>query len=517
MIKKSLLCFCFTALISPISVSALEISVPWVGPLQQKSANGLPALERPVHYPGARVLVSSQKLQQLSGMGTATQPGTLLSARLLAALSGAGNAVLPDGSSLGDYLSGWAQADIPDVTLYKVVYKSKNPAGGVTRLSGLVVIPDSVLSGADPSGILVYDHATTTQRNNAPSERPQEAYAMITAFAHPSIVIAMPDYLGYGVNKANHPYSMGELNAPSGRDMILATRELMKRLGRSVGSNLLITGYSEGGGNALWLTRYLESLNDGSLTPTLSSPMSGPYDLSGATALSFVGAQPPLTYQENFQSKPTLLSFAGVSTAKIIRQPLESLLLDPLAQQAKGNFTSDLSEGTLGVRLLTTSINDLGYVNYGTLTPNPENLLQPSLVTAIKTHDLQNPAMALWSENDNVNWTPASKVLLLGIVEDELVPYAASSYVLPLAWKPLNAAQAPYSSGNAQNVVAAMRKKGLGSDRVAWTGFLGATKSLTNPVVMSHADGILPCSILAYISFFNGKTKIPMLNDPPLQ
>lgn len=498
-------------------VHAANDPQPWMAAYQDRVSTASVASSaqgKKVRYTGTKTLLTSQLVQQLTGSGSLTSPGTILSARILAQFSGIGSATLPDGSNLSDIMESWGTSPIPDVSLYRITYRSKNPRGRPTKLSGLVAVPEG--AGSDPEGILVYMHATTAQRDNAPGERSEETYGAITAFANPTVILAMPDYLGYGVNKANHPYALGKLNAPAGRGIILATREFMKKLKRGVGQKIYVTGYSEGGMNALWLTRYLEETNDPTLQPTRSAPMSGPYDLSGAMAQSFIGPQPLITYQENFTSKPMLLSFAGVSTAKLTRQPLTNLLQQPLAAQSKGLFPGKLADETLGVRILTTAINDLGYLDPAQgLSPQPQNLLQPGLITAIGDHDLNNPAVKLWSQNDVVDWTPNSPVLLLGILQDELVPFAASSYPLPPAWSTLKPAPAPYAAGNAQNVIAVMRQKGIGSDRVGWTAFNGAVNSFTTPVSMSHSAGFLPCSIVAQAYFFSPGTDIPQLDDPP--
>lgn len=515
----SALVFATTLLITETSI-AESPQQDWLKVYQEQARVSASSASTPlgqkVSYKGTQSLLSSQLVQQLSGMGSETSPGTIYSSRLLASLSGINSSLLPDGTELTPYLGGWLQSYIPDVSLYAITYRSKGVNGAPTKLSGLVVVPETGALGEDPEAVLVYMHATTTQYNNAPSERSQEAYAVITAFANPGAVLAMPDYLGYGVNKGNHPYAMGQLNAPAGRSMIIATRELMKKLKRKVGNKIFITGYSEGGGNGLWLTRYLEEKGEPDLMPTRSAPMSGPYDMSGATADSFIGPQPPLTYQENFSSKPTLLSFAGVSTAKITKQPLDSLLQKPLAQQARGQFPGKLSDTNLGVRLLTTAINELPYVNYATYSPNPQSLLQPELVTAIQQHDLSNPAIRLWSKNDNLLWTPQAPVMLFGILQDELVPFAGSSYPVPAPWKALSppSISAPYAEGNSENLIAAMRAQGLGADRIGWTAFNGAVQSLTSPVILNHADGMLPCSILAQSYLFSPTTPIPQLEDP---
>jgi hypothetical protein len=205
-----------------------------------------------------------------------------------------------------------------------------------------------------------------------------------------------------------------------------------------------------------------------------------------------------------------------VSTAQLTKQPLTTLLKQPLADQAKGLFPGPIADETVGVRILTTCIDQLNYFDLSSsFSPNPENLLQPSLVEAIKQHDVTNPAIKLWSANDDVDWMPKAPVLLLGVVQDELVPYAASSYPLPPAYLNLNGLPAPYSGGNAENVISAMREKGIGPDKVSWVGFNGVVKGGVGGagvVTMDHAEGFLPSVMLA-ASFFEGT---PLKDFPPL-
>ncbi|MCX7004969.1 MAG: hypothetical protein NTV22_17070, partial [bacterium] len=239
--------------------------------------------------------------------------------------------------------------------------------------------------------------------------------------------------------KGVHPYCLGSYNAPAGRSVIIAARELMAKLNRTVGTNIYITGYSEGGANALWLTRYLEENNQPTLLPTRSAPMAGPYELSRATALSFISPQPPVADQENATYKPILITFAASATAALLRNPLATLIQKPLADQAEGLFPGPLADETLGVRLLATAVNDLAYVSLSNSTPvvNPKNLLDDAMVRVIEQHDTNDPGLALWAANDVVDWTPRAPVLLVGVLQDSLVPFAASSYPLPTPWTAL--------------------------------------------------------------------------------
>lgn len=467
-------------------------------------------------YPKAKVLLCSQLVQTLSA-------DTIKSARLLANLSVSsfsGNEVLlPDGSSLLDeYRFGDPSSA---AALYTITYRSTTIKGKPTKLSGLVVMPYTTQGSDASDGIVVYMHGTTAQRSNAPSDRSEETYGAITAFAGEKWAVAMPDYLGYGVNKQPHPYALGKLNAPSGIGIIKATRELSTYLHADLGKAIYVTGYSEGGGNSFWLGRALGELagTDSSLQPTGIAPMSGPYDLSGATAKSFVVAQ-PANEAENITVKPSLLAFAGVAAAQVTKQPLTSLLQEALADQTVGLFPGPYADDDVGIRLLTTAVNDLDYLQGGLpkIVPHPENLLQQSLVEAILTQDMTNPAMNLWAQNDNVVWTPAAPTYMLGVIQDPLVPFAAATYPLPQAYIAIKGQPAPFAQGNTQNVLQSMRSRGLGNDKVAWLGFNGVVKNSfgLNETTMTHSAGFVPCSMLA-AKFFKGEKALkdmPQLADP---
>jgi hypothetical protein len=503
---------------------AADVAGPWMGVYQAaQTASNLetpePAVAPAITFAKAStktsvsaatpVLLTFQKVQSLSRM-------TIWLARM-AARSTLGTVILPDGKSIEPYAKALPERG---AILYRVTYRSVDAKGAPTVLSGLVALPaeDGAPTDAD-YGLVVYMHSTTAQRSNAASDRSVEAYGAITAFGGEGWVLAMPDYLGYGANNQPHPYALGKLNAQSGISMILAARELMKYLGRSMGSQINITGYSEGGGNALWLGRALQEryAADPLMKPTRIAPMSGPYDLSRATANSFIAAQPSLSVSlENFSVKPTLLAFAGVAVADVTGQPLWSLLQTPLADQADGIFPGPYADDDVGARILTVALNDLSYV---TLTgiPHPENMLQPQLINAIASHDTSNPAMKLWAQNDNVSWTPTAPVYLLGVIQDALVPFAASTYVLPAAYVREGGLKAPYSQGNAQSVIKAMRARKIDSSKVGWLGFDGLVQIPGGKptTTMSHSAGFEPCVEMA-AAFFRGKTlsELPRLADP---
>ena len=411
---------------------------------------------------------------------------------------------LPDGSTLAGLPAPTQGAD-----LYRVVYRSLNAAGRPTQVSALVAVPASDAAG----GLVVYMHATTAERRNPPSANGSlEAQGALTLFAGGNRVLAMPDYLGYGVNRDTHPFALGRLNAPAGRDLILATRELLTRLGRTAGPALYVTGYSEGGGNALWLGRFLEETGDPTLRPTLITAMSGPYDITGATAHSFLEPQP--AYVDNLIDKPFFIGFAAVGAAGVTGRPLATMLRPEFARETTAALADPDSDAAVEAQLLGAAILDMDYLRLPDLAPQPRRLMQPAFLDALTTGDRSDPTIRLWADNDNLDWTPKAPIYVLGVIQDAVVPFASRGYPLPAGY---GTVPPPYGAGNAENLVRRMRARGLDRRQVAWLGFDGAVAGLPGMPLqtMDHDLGFVYCGVLAARSFnARGLAGLPMLPDP---
>ena len=279
----------------------------------------------------------------------------------------------------------------------------------------------------------------------------------------------------------------------------------------------------------MWLGRALdEQFNclgcpEPDMIPTRVAPMSGPYDMSGATAMSFVEEQ-PVAEAENITVKPLLLAYAGISTAQYTkpRIPANDLLQDELASQAKGLFPGIYSDNDVGARMLSTAIDQFGYLGEGediSFVPKPDKLLQSSLVQAITSQDYSNPAMKVWQQNNAVDWSPNVPIYMLGVIQDPLVPFASNSFTLPEFYKnSLKGLQAPYRGGNAENVMRAMRMKGYDLSQVSWLGFNGRIQGKFLPdTTMTHSSAFVPCTMLAFHFFKEDKgtlDQLPRLDDP---
>lgn len=416
---------------------------------------------------------------------------------------------LPNGQTLGTYTP-----PNQGVDLYRVNYLSTDLKGQPTELSGLVVFPQGGMDG----GLIVYDHATQiSQTGGAPSFPSGEACIVITAMGGKGRVIAMPDYLGFGISSDAHPYPLGIQNAPASIDLITATRELAAALypGKPIGSPLYITGYSEGGGNALMLGRLLEQKKLPNLKPSLLAPMSGNYDMTGAMAQSLIVTQPG-QQATTLVSKPLLALFAAQGAWDVTGSDPNSLVQPSFASYGLANslplpWNGQAEQAAYITGLMITSYN-LGYLKGG--ASNPSVLLQPQLVSAIQTRDLSNPVIALWAQNDDTVWNPETPIYATGILQDQIVPFAGSSYPPPPNYTGGNAF---FAQGNTENLILSMRSRGYKSSAVSWCGLDAENfiNSSGKKAMLNHLNGLVPVSILAARAIEQGTlTGLPVLPDP---
>lgn len=410
--------------------------------------------------------------------------------------------------------------------LFHVTYRSKTSSGQDAVLSGLVVLPH----GSIANGIVVYDHATQPARNTgAPSHPSHEACSVITALAGKERMLVMPDYLGYGVNHDAHPYPLGIQNAPAGVDLIVAAHELaIARATQPVGPALAITGYSEGGGNALWLARWISEKKPdlGGSQLSLIAPMSGNYDMTGAMAHSLLVEQPSVSIlDENsiltFASKPLLTAFASQGAADNSTTALKDMLLDPFLTFAE-NHALPIPSLDL-TAYLAKSYSAFTQTGYTTTNRNPANLMTPKFVQALEITDTGVSAVALWKANDNIDWIPRSQsgqpipTYITGILQDQIVPFAANTLSVPAGY----VGGSPYfSAGNSQNLVSYVQRQGTAPSVFAWCGIDArqvekVSGNTTKKVTINHLNGLTPVMALAAKAIEQGNVlNVPTLPNP---
>lgn len=354
------------------------------------------------------------------------------------------------------------------VELYKITYTSIDVNKKKVNLTGLVAWP----VGGAPKGLVVYCHGTTVDRDRSPSKfkgkgEAPETIEAITGFASGGYAVILPDYLGLGDHNAAHPYPLSAVNARSGMDMTSAARAFSRQKNYRIGRDLFITGYSEGGGVAMALTRSLQSYMNEEYQVTRSAPASGPYDLSGATRkfmLEETGEQ------TGFVLRLYLMSYATNYLNKQKGIKLNTFYKTALANALSVNYRlSPSDEGVIkNIGITTTLMRSQNRL---------ENVLQPGFLRAMRRNDKSNPFVRMLQENDVHNWSPSSPMLMIYVDKDFVV-----------------------SPENTRVAIDAMRQNGVPASRV---------KTAMIPASFNHLTGIAPAISKARAFFDGGFGSVP--------
>lgn len=362
------------------------------------------------------------------------------------------------------------------VELHKVTYTSVDVNNKRVNLTGLVAVP----VGGAPKGLVVYCHGTTVDRGRSPSkykgkgEAPETVEA-IAAFAGGGYAVVLPDYLGLGDHKGAHPYPFAKINAASGRDIISAARSFAKQKNYTIGRELFITGYSEGGAVAMALTQLLQSyvvpIVQTPVNPdyqvTKSAPLSGPYDLSGVTR-NFILTE--TNEQVGFVLRLYLMSYVTTFMNKEKGIKLNTFYKPALANALGLNYRLNPTDDGL--------IKNIGITTMLMRADNRlSNVLQPAFYKQIKEGNSSNIVVRMFKENDVYNWSPRVPMLMVYVDKDFVV-----------------------SPENTTKTYETMRRRGVST---------AALKTIMLPDTLNHITGIAPALSKTRAFFDGGFAAVP--------
>ncbi|CAN5463591.1 hypothetical protein BH18ACI1_BH18ACI1_01000 [soil metagenome] len=298
------------------------------------------------------------------------------------------------------------------VDLYKVSYRSKNEKDISVILTSLVALP----KGEAPKGLVIFNHGTFADRNLSPSRFTGQANTSETelatlAFASGGYAVAMPDYLGLGDDKGFHPYPVSAVNSLSAIDLIAPARTVAARQGVALGSQLFITGYSEGGAVAMWTVRELEKKSGTEYEIAAAAPMSGSYDLSGTTREWLLAAP---TNQEEFVIRLYLISYMAYYFHKNKGAKLTDYLKPSMALTVSQAYKTNRSDESIIKRLALAAV-------LMRAKNSIDNVITPRFKKAIQTIDTSDPIVRELKNNDVYDWTPRPKMPLINLEEDKVV------------------------------------------------------------------------------------------------
>ena len=246
------------------------------------------------------------------------------------------------------------------MSLHRIIYSTRNVQDNDTTIaSGLLVVPDSI---SCPLPIAVYDHGTTTERNDVPSRQSYESVIAIL-LAELGYYAVLPDYLGLGDSPGRHPYIHAHSEATATIDMIKVCQTLASSLNVELNGQLFLTGYSQGG-HACMATHREIQLHHPELTVTGSSPNSGPYNLSGVQA-RIIASNAPYSDPSylpyiifGYQDAYPALAAAYPNDSNIFKHPYDTILRPLFDGRRSTNYIDARMPNTAGALINPIAFND---------------------------------------------------------------------------------------------------------------------------------------------------------------
>lgn len=312
----------------------------------------------------------------------------------------------------------------------KITYNTTGQNGEAVVASGLLVIPTAtqayqsyrIAQGEQPFSVsmLCDNHGTIFSNSEAPSNvevrngLPDYKLAVLmTGYA--GFAGIYPDYIGFGdANGTVHPYIMKKASATSDLDMIKASMKYMQDNNIVLNYQLYITGYSEGGYNAMALAQKVEESFSDRVNLMGVAPMAGPYNVEALANIE-LNASRTMAY-------PAFLADIAYSYATYYDDlNISDITLRPKAVLAAA---FDGTHDTVPIHVMLGLAN--GTTDYGFYTHKTNELFKDSFITEYQA--TPNSAVhTRFIENNIDNWTPKSKMNLIQCVDDDIIPFSESN------------------------------------------------------------------------------------------
>ena len=307
---------------------------------------------------------------------------------------------------------------------FPVAYWSQTPKGDSLMVSGRVYLPKQRYL----NGIVLACHYTISSDAEAPSN----TFSMESMFTTKGYAVIMPDYVGYGLsNEELHPYLHWRNAAQTAVDLLNGMPDLLDYYGYSYSTDVVVTGYSQGGAVALGVARMIEEENALESDTTMQKQWTvrklyagaGPYDPAATyeycVAIDTMGIPAAI---------PMIVM--GLSDAYDLGFELEDFFHEPLLS----NY-----DEWIGSKLYTVQqINDLmGTTCMSKLMTaqalDMNDYLAEMLYEALEWnsnvgYDLQSPAYFLHSVEDEIVPIINSETLVAEMPNDSQITYDFAEY-----------------------------------------------------------------------------------------
>ncbi|HUM45558.1 MAG TPA: T9SS type A sorting domain-containing protein, partial [Chitinophagales bacterium] len=288
------------------------------------------------------------------------------------------------------------------VKAYKVLYNTLDADSMPILASGAFFAPIAPNCHAP---LASYQHGTILLKEDVPSRLAGSEVIIGLSMAADGAVLCMPDYIGLGDSPGLHPYVHAETEARAVADLLVVSLSICDELNITLNGQLFLIGYSQGGHATMAAHQMIQEHYSSYFTVTASTPMSGPYDLSGvqASVISQGGEYPNPGYLPYL-----LLSYNSVyhmynSVSDFLVSPYDTLL-------------PPLFDG----------LHTMGDVN-AVMPDVPNDIIVPAVLDSFNS----NPDYKLHGFlklNDTYNWKPEAPMRMYFCEGDNDVSYL-NSYV----------------------------------------------------------------------------------------
>jgi pimeloyl-ACP methyl ester carboxylesterase len=302
-----------------------------------------------------------------------------------------------DSIYLANGIPGFALPSTYDVKVYKVDYNTLDADSLPILASGAFFVP---INPACHVPLASYQHGTILNKQEVPSTLQAGEVIVGYAMASDGYAVCMPDYLGLGDSPGLHPYVHAETEAHAVADMLVASLDICDAIGITRNNQLFLVGYSQGGHATMAAHQLIQEHYGNYFTVTASSPMSGPYDLSGVQAdiISSGAIYPNPGYLPYLLLAYNSIYHLYDSTSDYLVAPYDTLL-------------PPLFDGTHSMDEVNSVMPDI-----------PSEIIVPAVLDSFN-NDPNYKLRSVLKENDTYFWIPNSPMRMYYCEGDQDVNY----------------------------------------------------------------------------------------------
>jgi pimeloyl-ACP methyl ester carboxylesterase len=310
---------------------------------------------------------------------------------------------------------------------YKIYYDITRPDDTVQHLSGLLIVPTTVIGIKINVPIISLQHPTQVERNYSPSNGNvldnELTVPFAMALASMGYITAVPDYPGMGINYDVHPYCL-EILADSIIGMIRAVRDnkgswLSSDQNTNWNGQLYLIGFSEGGYATMVAAKHLQQ--KGEFAVSAVAALDGPYSLSDTMRNAMINVD--ATYPSPYFLPYTIAGYDDVYKAQTDAFNFYKAVKDQVASYTPpggmtyaGQLYSMLNGAFSGNQISVLMEKATPYVG-------PRSILTDQFYNALKDTGPNAPIYQRLLLNDGFyGWTPSMPLKMFHNSLDDLVP-----------------------------------------------------------------------------------------------